>query len=41
MLPTRPAEDGFRQTYEWYLGSDRATREPDFSLDDRLLAVVV
>jgi nucleoside-diphosphate-sugar epimerase len=34
----RPSEEGFRQTYAWYLASDWAHATPDFSLDDRLLA---
>lgn len=36
----RAPEVGFRETYEWYLRSGLAEREPDFSLDDRLLALV-
>ncbi len=35
----RSPEEGFRQTYEWYLASDLARRPPDLSLDQRLLAL--
>jgi len=34
----RSPEDGLRQTYDWYLGSDLARQTPDLSIDDRLLA---